>query len=51
VLGIALLTAEQAATDEIRLVLALWALATGTFLLMDALTLRSLTRNRTEQST
>jgi uncharacterized membrane protein HdeD (DUF308 family) len=51
VLGIALLTAEQAATDEIRLALALWALATGTFLLLDALTLRSLTRNQTKHTT
>jgi uncharacterized membrane protein HdeD (DUF308 family) len=50
VLGIALLAAEQAATDEIRLALALWALATGTFLLLDALTLRSLTRNQTEHA-
>ena len=50
-LGVALLTAEQAATDEIRLALALWALATGTFLLLDALTLRSVTRNQTENAT
>jgi uncharacterized membrane protein HdeD (DUF308 family) len=51
VLGIALLAAEQGATDEIRLALALWALATGTFLLLDALTLRSLTRKQTGSAT
>lgn len=51
VLGIALLTAEHAATDEIRLALALWALATGTFLLLDALTLRSLTRKQAGSAT
>jgi uncharacterized membrane protein HdeD (DUF308 family) len=51
VLGIALLTAEQGATDEIRLALALWALATGTFLLLDALTLRSLTREHSGSTT
>lgn len=42
ILGVSLVVAEQGATTEIRLALALWGLATGTFLLLDAVRLRRL---------
>jgi uncharacterized membrane protein HdeD (DUF308 family) len=44
-LGLTLVTASEAASEEIRLALALWGLSTGTFLLLDALMLRRLTRS------
>jgi uncharacterized membrane protein HdeD (DUF308 family) len=43
-LGVALLLADEAATDQIRVALGVWGLSTGTFLLLDALMLRRATR-------
>jgi uncharacterized membrane protein HdeD (DUF308 family) len=43
-LGVALLLANKAATDQIRIALSVWGLSTGTFLLLDALMLRRATR-------
>jgi uncharacterized membrane protein HdeD (DUF308 family) len=43
-LGVALLLADKAATDQIRVALSVWGLSTGTFLLLDALMLRRATR-------
>jgi len=45
-LGVALLLAAEGATGEIRLALGMWGLATGTFLLLDALMLRRFTRSQ-----
>jgi hypothetical protein len=42
--GVALLLADKAATDQIRVALSVWGLSTGTFLLLDALMLRRATR-------
>jgi len=44
VLGVALLLADEGATDQIRVVLSVWGLCTGTFLLLDAFMLRRSTR-------
>lgn len=43
-LGVALVLADKAATDQIRVALSVWGLSTGTFLLLDALMLRRVTR-------
>ena len=43
-LGVNLLLADEAATDQIRIALSIWGLLTGTFLLLDALMLRRATR-------
>jgi len=43
-LGVNLILADQAATDQIRIALSIWGLSTGTFLLLDALMLRRATR-------
>lgn len=48
-LGVALLLADKAATDQIRVALSIWGLSTGTFLLLDALMLWRSTR--TDQRT
>jgi uncharacterized membrane protein HdeD (DUF308 family) len=42
-LGVALVLADKAATDQIRVALSVWGLSTGTFLLLDALMLRRAT--------
>ena len=41
-LGIVVLTADTHTSTEIRIVLGIWGLMTGTFLLLDSLTLRRL---------
>jgi len=43
-LGIALVIADKGATGEIRLAVGVWGLATGTFLVLDALRMRRVTR-------
>jgi uncharacterized membrane protein HdeD (DUF308 family) len=43
-LGITLLVAGEAASTQTRVALAVWGLSTGTFLLLDGLALRRLTR-------
>lgn len=45
ILGVTLVLAEQGPTRQIQLTLAVWGLATGTFLLLDALRLRSLVKH------
>jgi uncharacterized membrane protein HdeD (DUF308 family) len=50
ILGAALIVAERGATIEIRFVLAVWGLATGTFLLRDAFMLRRLARSETGEA-
>lgn len=50
-LGVALLVTDEGATTQIRVVLAAWGLATGTFLLLDAFTLRRLTQTLKETKT
>lgn len=47
VLGVALFLTDEAATDQIRIALAVWGLTTGTFLLLDGLTLRRLAHSST----
>lgn len=44
-LGVTLLMANEAASDQIRVAVAVWGLVTGTFLLLDALMLHRLTRS------
>lgn len=46
ILGAALLVADQASASTIRFALGIWALVTGTFLLLDALWLRRLMRSQ-----
>ncbi len=50
VLGIALLLTDEGPTDQIQIALGVWGLATGTFLLLDAFTLRRLVRGTTGTS-
>jgi len=50
-LGVALVIADQGASDQIRLALGVWGLSTGTFLLLDAFMLRRLGRASTGGAT
>lgn len=50
-LGAALVIADDRTSDDIRIALAVWGLATGTFLLLDALVLRRLARSQVGRST
>jgi uncharacterized membrane protein HdeD (DUF308 family) len=50
-LGVALLIADDGASADIRVALAVWGLSTGTFLLLDALMLRRLTRSPAGRAT
>jgi uncharacterized membrane protein HdeD (DUF308 family) len=50
VLGLALLSADDKSAAQIRITLGAWGLLTGTFLVLDAITLRRLARSPTEDT-
>jgi uncharacterized membrane protein HdeD (DUF308 family) len=50
-LGVALFIADDGTSDDVRIALGVWGLSTGTFLLLDAFTLRRLARSEASRTT